>query len=246
MDLSRFYGTRLPVVEIFTSISGEGISAGEVVTFIRCAGCNLRCSYCDTKYSYNEKSNENEYLLPEEILKRIEELGCKKIIITGGEPLEENKQKRYLPLYLASKGYNIRIETNGSTSFYTQKELELFNARREKISYAVDVKCPSSQMDKKDIMHKNSLELKQGDEIKFIVGSDEDINFAMDIIKKYKEIISDRNIVVNFSPVFDRYKSEEIVNFMIRENQFFLDNDILVRLSLQIHKFIWNPEARGV
>jgi 7-carboxy-7-deazaguanine synthase len=247
LNINEFIKSKIPIIEIFKSISGEGISAGKIVTFVRSAGCNLRCSYCDTTYSYNEICKDNEYLTPDEIVKRLEELGCIDIICTGGEPLETSKNKRFLPLYLAAKGFNVRIETNGSCPVYNDEEFKIFSGKKQgSINYVVDIKCPSSSMEKKDILHKNIYKLGIGDELKFVVSNEEDIKFSLEIIEHYKEIISSKNIIINFSPVFGKIEPKELAKLMLLENEFFIKNNLQVRLSLQIHKYIWNPETRGV
>lgn len=129
MKRQEFLNEKIPMVEIFNSISGEGITSGFLTTFVRVYGCNLRCSYCDTKYSYN-----GEYILmtPIEILAQVNKLNCKRVIVTGGEPLEEEKLKRYIPLFLAQNGYDVRIETNGSIRLYDEDEIYEFTNKKER------------------------------------------------------------------------------------------------------------------
>ncbi|GIM27680.1 7-carboxy-7-deazaguanine synthase [Clostridium polyendosporum] len=258
MTLEQFKNSQIPVVEIFKSISGEGISQGEVVTFIRTAGCNLRCSYCDTTYSYDECNKDNEYLTADKIVERLEELGCKSIICTGGEPLETGKAKRYIPLYLAIKGFKVRIETNGSCPVYSDEEIAAFLGENSKVSnnklnlenlpifYALDIKCPGSGMAHKNLFEENFKLLRSGDEIKFVVGGEEDINYALETIEQYKDVFSSKEVVIDFSPVFGKIDPKKLVEMLVEKDSYFTDNNIKVRLSLQIHKFIWNPETRGV
>ena len=247
MNLKQFENYKIPVVEIFTSISGEGISAGEVLTFIRVAGCNLRCSYCDTTYSYDEKEINNEFITAQEIIKRLKKMGASKILCTGGEPLETKKQKRYLPIYLASKGFDVRIETNGSNPVYSKEELYIFTDKeRIKLHYVLDVKCPGSGMEKHNIFEENFLKLHLGDEIKFVVASQVDIDFALEVLNKYKSILSVNEVVINFSPVFNLIDTKGIVKMLVEKNSYFTEQCLKVRLSLQIHKVIWPPQMRGV
>ncbi|MTI67398.1 MAG: radical SAM protein [Firmicutes bacterium] len=248
MNVSKFEETKLPIVEIFSSISGEGISNGEIVSFVRVAGCNLRCSYCDTQYSYDEHSNDNIYLSPNEIVKKLNKLGCKKIICTGGEPLENDKAKRYLPIYLSTKGFSVRIETNGSVPLYTKEEINKFTKEKEliNINYTLDIKSPSSKMSEYNIFKENFLKLRDKDEIKFVVGSKNDLKYAMEVINSYSKKLSKNSVVINFSPVFKQIKVDEIIEFLKEKNKYFEKNNLLVRLSLQIHKYIWSPETRGV
>jgi 7-carboxy-7-deazaguanine synthase len=245
--IDEFKNTKLPVVEIFQSISGEGISAGYIVTFVRIGGCNLRCSYCDTVYSHEEASCANLWLTPEEIYERVAALGCRDILCTGGEPLELNKAKRYLPLFLASKGLRVRIETNGSCPVYSDEEIRAFcGALFPELYYVLDVKCPSSGFHKSTIFEENYVSLRKGDEIKFVVGHKDDIEYSFDIIDRYKDIFSSKKVVINFSTVFNKMEPAELVEILKEKQRYFTQNNLKVRLSLQLHKFIWNPELRGV
>lgn len=248
MKIKEFEEVRIPIVEIFNSISGEGISAGEVVTFLRVAGCNLRCSYCDTTYSYEEFDDEYQLMTPQEILEILRQYNCNKIICTGGEPLEIAKDKRYLPLYLLEQGYEVRIESNGSCPIYSQEELRKFVIKdgSNRLNYTLDVKAPSSNMSEHNIFVENFINLTTGDELKFVVANNEDLKYAKEIIDKYKDILAKKGVIINFSPVFEVIEAEEIVEFLKENNSYFIDNDLQTRLSLQLHKFIWNPEAKGV
>lgn len=240
-----FPETRIPIVEIFQSISGEGISSGNIVTFVRVAGCNLRCGWCDTKYSFNESGDNVEQLLPDEILKRVEALGSNEIICTGGEPLEEEKSKRYLPLFLASQEYSVHIETSGGSVLYSEEELKAFNLERDEISYCMDIKCPGSGMDKFNMLE-NIPKLVEKDELKFVVKDKKDIEFAMGIIDTYKNHLAIENLALNFSPVFGAFEPVQIVDFLKQNNSYFEENELWPRLNLQLHKYVWPPHQRGV
>lgn len=243
--IERFAETRIPMVEIFHSISGEGVSSGNIVTFVRVAGCNLRCSWCDTKYSFKESGEGVEQLLPNEILERVESFGSSEIICTGGEPLEEGKSKRYLPLFLASHDFSVHIETSGGSKVYSDEELKAFNLEREDISYCMDIKCPASGMDKDNIFDNIPI-LSGKDELKFVVQDENDLKYAMDVIKEYKDHLSEEAIALNFSPVFETIEPVRIVDFLKENNSFFEENDLWPRLNLQLHKYVWPPHQRGV
>ena len=236
----------LPVVEIFNSISGEGISSGTIVTFVRTAGCNLRCNYCDTKYSYDVKSANQMFFY--EILDEISKYGGNNIICTGGEPLEIGTYKRFLPLFLAGNNYNVRIETNGSVELYSKDEFNLFNynSSSKKIKYTLDVKCPSSGMQGFDLINKNIYLLNETDEIKFVIGSKLDFKYSINLIKKYARELGKRKVLLNFSPIFGVYESANLVEDIKFYNKDFEDKGLKVRLSLQIHKFIWDFNKKGV
>jgi 7-carboxy-7-deazaguanine synthase len=247
MNITEFEKVKLPIIEIFQSVSGEGISAGYIVTFVRVAGCNLRCSYCDTKYSYDEQSKDNQFLSPHEIYEKVSSFKSTEVICTGGEPLENDKAKRFLPLYLAAKGLKVRIETNGSAPIYTNTEINNFcDNEKTDIHYVLDVKCPSSLMNSEMIFEENYILLREGDEMKFVVANEEDIDYSFEIIEKYKAIFSDRNIIINFSPVFGKIEPNALVELLKQRQHYIYDNNLKVRLSLQIHKIIWDPNAKGV
>lgn len=244
MKLATFKERELKVVEIFNSISGEGVSAGEVVTFVRVAGCNLRCDYCDTRYSY--QGENYELLKAVEILERIKSYGTDKVICTGGEPLVENSVKRYLPLYLAAQGYEVRVESNGSWPVYNQDEIESFTIdQKPEIYYTLDIKCPSSEMAQSNYFA-NFSKLKSGDELKFVVSNQQDLNYALRVIEKHKSDLSREGIVINFSPAFSRIEASEIAEFLKEHQSYFQDNNLVVKLSMQLHKIIWDSEETGV
>lgn len=247
MKLFEFIETKIPIVEIFNSISGEGISSGNIVTFVRTAGCNLRCSYCDTEYSYDEQGSNLVFLTPKEILEQIKIFNCNNVICTGGEPLELNKAKRYLPIYLSKSGYNVRIETNGSCPLYSKNELEEYTKGNSiNVSYSLDVKCPDSRMSDFNIFSDNFSKLKQGDELKFVVASEEDLDYAYRIIEEYKSYFVHKRIIINFSPVFTIMSPIDLVEKLKKKNLYFNKNQLNIRLSLQLHKYIWNADTRGV
>ncbi|WP_198011927.1 radical SAM protein [Caloramator sp. ALD01] len=243
MKRQEFLNEKIPMVEIFNSISGEGITSGFLTTFVRVYGCNLRCSYCDTKYSYD---GEYSLMAPIEILGEVNRLNCKRVIVTGGEPLEEEKIKRYIPLYLAQNGYEVRIETNGSVRLYDEDEIYQFTSKKERknLFYTLDIKCPSSNMDKFNIFEENFKSLIIGDEIKFVVGNFDDLDYSMEVVKRYKEYF--KGVTLNFSPVFSKIEPSQIVDYLKIRNKFFAENNLDVRLNLQLHKIIWDKDKRGV
>ncbi len=245
MKIQEFEDQRIPLVELFQSISGEGISAGNVVTFIRVAGCDLRCSWCDTKYAFSEEESDVQMLTPDEIMDRIEELGSTELICTGGEPLEAGKVKRYLPAYLAGKGYTVHIETSGACPLYTPQELKDFRVDRDDLSYCMDVKCPGSGMQDRNRLD-SILELCADDELKFVVRDRHDMEYALQVIHRYRDHLSEEDLALNFSPVFESLKPVEIAEFLKEHAAYFEENDLWPRLSLQLHKYIWPPHMRGV
>jgi 7-carboxy-7-deazaguanine synthase len=216
----------LKVVEKFVSINGEGLRAGELAVFIRFYGCNLHCSYCDTKWA-NEGFNGEE-MSPTEIVEYIKSTGIKNVTLTGGEPLLAENIAELLKLLSAENELSTEIETNGSVDFR--------NLKADNIVFTVDVKCPSSGMCDKNFL-KNLTVLDINDAVKFVVSDENDLEFALKIITEYK-LTEKTNVIL--SPVFGEIAPVEIVIFMT-ENK--LNG---VRLGIQLHKIIWDPAKRGV
>jgi len=217
------------IVEKFLSIDGEGPSSGELATFIRFQGCNLRCSWCDTTYSWDKKSI-CEVLNAKEIYDYIKETDAINVTLTGGEPLIQENIDELLTLLNIDYNLKIHIETNGAV------DIEPFKKRYKNISYIVDFKLPSSKMS--DKMNLNNLKVvEENDVYKFVVGSNDDLQMAYDIIGKY-DLTS--KCLVYLSPVLGNIDMQEIVEFM-KENK--LNK---VRLQTQLHKIIWDKNARGV
>lgn len=218
------------VVEKFVSINGEGIKAGELSIFIRFAGCNLDCSYCDTKWA-NEENVEYELLEKEEILSYIKECGVKNVTLTGGEPLIQEGIGQLISFLMNDNELNIEIETNGSIDISEFKKI--INNR---VSFTMDYKLPCSGMEEKMSMD-NFNNLSKNDVIKFVIGTESELSLIKGLINKY-DLTEKCNVYL--SPVFGMMNPEEAVNFM-KENKL---NDI--RLQIQLHKIIWAPEERGV
>ena len=205
---------------------GEGLRTGELACFIRLSGCNLRCSYCDTKYAL--ENNLGEELSIERIIEEVDKIGFKNITITGGEPLI-HKDIEILISKLLNKGYNINIETNGSIDIknYLGKCL-----------ITMDYKCPSSLMEKS--MNLSNLEkLTENDVLKFVI-NEKDFNTVKKVLKKY-----DLKCYVYLSPIFGDIDLKKIVEFMKECNSQGI-NMQKVRMQVQLHKIVWKPDERGV
>ena len=217
------------VAEIFTSINGEGTKAGQTAVFVRFTGCNLNCSYCDTKWA-NEPNAEYKLMTDREILSRIKETGIKNVTLTGGEPLLREGIHELLE-EIAKDGFlQAEIETNGSI------DLKPFCDIENRPSFTMDYKLPLSGMEKHMCLENFEI-LEKKDTVKFVSGSIEDLKKALEIIRKYD---LSRRCHVYISPVFGSIEPAKIVDFMV-ENKL---ND--VNLQLQLHKFIWDPNMRGV
>lgn len=217
-----------PVAEKFVSINGEGKRAGELAVFIRFKGCNLKCSYCDTMWA-NSAECSVEMLTADDIVKYINEEGVKNVTLTGGEPLLQ-KNIDVLVEELMKNNHNVEIETNGSISI---KNLSESTYRPD---FTLDYKLPSSDMEK-FMITENYEYLKENDVVKFVAGSLADLKKADEIIKKFSLT---EKCLVYISPVFSKINPDGIVEFMK------LKHLNKVRLQLQLHKFIWSPDERGV
>ncbi len=216
------------VAEKFISINGEGPRAGELAVFLRFCSCNLNCSYCDTRWA-NVADVKCGLASAEELVEYVKNAGVKNVTLTGGEPLLQADIARLIVL-LGASGAEVEIETNGSIPL---KDIVLLSPRP---IVTADYKLPSSGMEK-FMLTENFSCLTSQDAVKFVVGDMGDLARAKDVINAYG--LADR-CRVYFSPVFGKIKPEEIVEFM-KEHK--LNG---VRLQLQLHKFIWKPDMRGV
>lgn len=216
------------VAEQFISINGEGPRAGELAVFVRFQGCNLRCSYCDTQWA-NEPDCAFAERTPEEIDAQIRALGVTNVTLTGGEPLLQPDMGRLLSLLLRDGALRVEIETNGAVA------LSPF-CGEHRPAFTMDYKLPSSGMEGLMILENFPL-LGPADTVKFVCGSRADLNRAGEIIRS--QGLRGR-CHVYLSPVFGAIEPVELVDYLVRERF----ND--VRVQLQLHKFIWDPEKRGV
>ncbi len=212
---------KLKINEIFHSIQGESSYTGLPCIFIRLTYCNLRCSYCDTEYAFYEGSD----MTIKEILNKIEKYPTNLVMVTGGEPLI---QKGCIDLMnqLLKKKYDVMIETSGSLSL---------NEVPKDVIKIVDFKCPTSNM-----MDKNDWtiikDINQTDEIKFVIGNREDYDWSKEMIKNYN---LNKICPILFSPVYDNIDIQDL-------SEWILEDGIKVRLQIQLHKHIWNADAKGV
>jgi 7-carboxy-7-deazaguanine synthase len=213
----------LRVNEIFFSIQGESSHAGRPCAFIRLTGCNLRCSYCDTAYAYDEGSR----LEIQEIEREIRSFDCRLVEITGGEPLLQPETLELIKVLL-DRHHTVLLETNGS--------LEIGGVD-ERCIRIVDVKCPSSGESDKNRLENLAI-ITPNDEVKFVIGDREDFAYAKSIISTH---LSGRNGLKPplISPVFGRIDLENLARWILEDH---LD----VRLQIQLHKVIWGAEKRGV
>lgn len=218
-----------PIVEKFISINGEGTRCGQLSVFIRFAGCNLNCSFCDTTWA-NEPDVPCENLSAQQIYEYIRSTKVTNITLTGGEPLLVPGILTLLEKLAKDESLYVEIETNGSVNL--EPFSHLFNGPH----FTMDYKLPGSKMETfMDLS--NFSYLTKNDTVKFVVGDRNDLEVAKRIIDNYQ--LLDR-CSIYFSPVFGKIDPQDIVNFMIEQR---LNK---VNLQLQLHKIIWSPDERGV
>jgi len=209
----------MKINEIFYSIQGEGKWTGFPNIFIRTTGCNLRCSYCDTKYAYKQGIEKKI----QEITKEIKKYYCTKICITGGEPLIQEDTIELIKHLLKLK-YSVIVETNGSIKIDSLKN-------KKNLIISLDIKTPSSKMHEKMFLQNINM-LTKKDQIKFIIKNKKDYEYARIIIQKFKPKCD-----VFFQPVW-KTNSEKLAKWI-------LEDYLKVKLGLQIHKIIWG-DKKGV
>lgn len=222
----------MKVVEKFVSINGEGQKAGQLALFIRFAGCNLNCRYCDTRWA-NEKDVAYTEYTPEELVDIILESGINNITLTGGEPLLQRDMGKLLRLLDDRKPVlRVEIETNGSVDIEPFLDMDL-----SCVSFTLDYKTGVSGMEDKMCGH-NFSKVREMDTVKFVVGSEADLIRSKEIIEQYGLV--KKGCGIYLSPCFGQIEPADIVDFLIKEKM----NG--VNLQLQLHKFIWDPDRRGV
>ncbi|MED4126732.1 7-carboxy-7-deazaguanine synthase QueE [Shouchella miscanthi] len=227
---------KIPMVEIFETIEGEGTNAGFATTFIRLFGCNLRCTWCDTPYSYTPAKPEF-YSTIEQIIRTVDEYKNPKICLTGGEPLLSSINSTNLLNSLSEKDYidDIHVETNGAINLKKYHEVRLNNKNwLKKVRFIVDYKLPDSGENEK-MIHDNFDYLNRSDEVKFVIASDEDFNFAVNVLNKYH-----KDGLPLFSPVWESMPPSKLAAKILKTQL------TKVKLNLQLHKIIWDPQKRGV
>lgn len=217
------------VAETFLSINGEGTRAGQLAFFIRFTGCNLSCSYCDTQWA-SAPDAPCTPMTEEEIYIAIKESGTSNVTITGGEPLLQEDVHSLLAFLCRDPQLYVEVETNGSIPLHPFRDIP------ERPSFTMDYKLPGSGMEQAMCLENFSI-LSRKDTVKFVCGSRDDLIRAKEIMDEYGLI--DRTHVY-LSPVFGRIEPAEMVEFM---KQHRLNG---VNLQLQMHKFIWDPNAKGV
>jgi 7-carboxy-7-deazaguanine synthase len=209
------------ITEIYKSVQGETQYAGLPCTLVRTTGCDLRCTYCDSAFAFQ---GGREMAL-DEIVGEVDRLGAPLVLLTGGEPMLQ-RELPALAARLLERGYRVMIETSGSQPLH---------ALPPEVVRIVDVKTPGSGESHR--MRWESLEdLRPRDAVKFVLADEADYRWATEVIRSRK--LAERTEVL-LSPVHGRLAPDALVSWMLRDR-------LQARLNLQIHKYIWAPDARGV
>ena len=210
----------LKVTEIFHSIQGESSHAGRPCTFVRLTGCNMRCSWCDTPYSWEGGQSMNR----RDVFWEAAGHKCRLVEITGGEPLIQ-PETPLLAKQFVEHGYEVLVETNGTFPV---------DVLDERTTAIMDIKCPSSGMHTRTDWS-NLERLRRRDELKFVVADREDFEFAAGVVRRI--LPQERHI--HFTPVTGRLAPAELAAWILAAK-------LPIRLSLQLHKILWDPDRRGV
>jgi len=225
------------LIELYKSVQGESSFAGLPCIFVRLAGCNLRCAWCDSEYTFTGGKPFSE----DEIVAQIEALApCRLIEFTGGEPMLQAKELLPLMHRLLKENYTLMIETSG------ERPLAEVPKAVHKI---VDVKCPGAGAAANSFRLENLAALTQNDEVKFVISSREDYEFARDFIREHD--LNSKAGGILLSPAFVQTPSPQRTadNMALDPRklvEWMLADGLNARLSLQIHKFIWEPMKKGV
>lgn len=211
----------LKINEIYYSIQGESTKAGLPCVFIRLTYCNLRCSYCDTEYAFYEGYD----LSVNAVIEEVKKYDCNLVEVTGGEPLVQEESIELMER-LCDEGFEVMLETGGSLSI---RDID------KRVKIVMDLKCPSSRMEKKNL-YENVNYLKPEDEVKFVIGTREDYEWSKQKMEEYQ---LNKKCAVLFSVVFGELEPLTLVNWI-------LEDKLNVRFQLQMHKFIWEPDTKGV
>ncbi len=213
----------LRVTEIFRSIQGESTHAGRPCGFVRLTGCPMRCVWCDSEYTFTG----GEHISIEDVLKQVRAFGCRLVEVTGGEPLAQ-KEALTLIQRLCDEDFEVLIETGG---YFSTEGID------ERARVILDVKCPGSG--EADRNHWPNLERLRADrdEVKFVIASRADWDFGTDVIKRFE--LERRALAVLISPAWGEIDLQDLAEWVATSG-------LNLRMQLQLHKYVWGPEARGV
>lgn len=211
------------ITEIFHSIQGESSYAGRPCVFVRLTWCNLRCTWCDSEYTFTGGTE----MSIDSVLEKVRGYNCPLVEITGGEPLVQKNECRDLVKKLCDEGFEVLIETSGSL------DISILDDRAIRI---LDIKCPGSGEEARN-RWENLSSLMPRDEIKFVILDRQDFDYAIAVIDRFG--LDRREPAVLFSPVWGAI---DLANLA----QWILESGLPARMQLQLHKYIWGPDTRGV
>lgn len=213
----------LRVTEIFHSIQGESTHTGRPCAFVRLTGCPMRCVWCDSVYTFTG----GDHLSIDEVLAQVRAMGCNLVEVTGGEPLAQPNAFTLINR-LCEEGYEVLVETGGYVSTATVDP---------RATIILDVKCPGSGEDARN--HWPNLDVLRADkdEVKFVIANRNDWDFARDIIQRFD--LEKRAKAVLISPTWNGVNLQDVAGWIT-------SSGLNVRMQMQMHKYIWGPEARGV
>jgi 7-carboxy-7-deazaguanine synthase len=218
-----FEAIMLRVTEIFKSIQGESTHAGRPCTFVRLTGCPMRCTWCDSEYTFT--GGERHEL--QSVIEIVEKMGCNLVEITGGDPLAQ-KEAFTLIEALCDRGFEVLVETGG---YFSTESVD------QRASIILDVKCPASGESERNHWSNLYRLRPEMDEVKFVVADENDWTYACKIIKEYN--LETRSRAVLISPVWDAIDLKRLADWITQSG-------LRVRLQLQMHKIIWGPDVKGV
>jgi 7-carboxy-7-deazaguanine synthase len=213
----------LRVTEIFRSIQGESTHAGRPCTFVRLTGCPMRCTWCDSEYTFTG----GDHISIDDVMKQVADFGCQLVEVTGGEPLAQ-REAFDLIRRLCDENYEVLIETGG---YVSTEDLD----QRAKI--ILDVKCPASGEAERNHWPNLTRLRPDFDEVKFVVADQADWDFARKVVEDYGLENRTRSILI--SPAWEQIDLPALANWIV-------ESGINARMQLQMHKYIWGADARGV
>src|ERR1051325_6847715 len=217
------FNPMLRVTEIFRSIQGESTHAGRPCTFVRLTGCPMRCTWCDSEYTFTG----GDHLTMDEVVQKVRDFGCRLVEVTGGEPLAQHEALDLIK-QLCDEDYEVLIETGG---YVSTAEVD----PRAKI--ILDVKCPASgEAERNDWANLSRLRADR-DEVKFVVVNQADWEFTKKVIADYD--LQKRSRAILISPAWGQIDLRDLAGWIA-------ESGLMVRMQLQLHKYIWGPDVHGV
>jgi 7-carboxy-7-deazaguanine synthase len=213
----------LRVTEIFRSIQGESTHAGRPCTFVRLTGCPMRCVWCDSEYTFTG----GDHVSIDEVMRQVRDFGCNLVEVTGGEPLAQREALALIKA-LCDEEYEVLIETGG---YVSTEDID------DRAKIILDVKCPGSG--EADRNHWPNLERLRPhrDEVKFVIVDHTDWEFACGVIRAHG--LEKRALAILISPAWGQIDLAELAKWIA-------ESGLAVRMQLQLHKYIWGADARGV